>query len=412
MAWAGAGVAVIVLAACVLAMAEDGVRLPKSTSMLVSAGLSWLLAGAALEGAAVRDGFRHTLLDYAELLLFVVVAMVFVRVLEERQVFAVLRARLMRAHLGYRGLFWATGGGAFCLSPLVDNLTAALLMGTVAASAGRHSPPFVSLCCVNIVVAANAGGVASPFGDVTTLMVWQKGAVAFPDFVDLILPSIVAWLVPALLMVRAVPPGLPANGDPAVAVKPGAAGVALLFGATIVLAVAGHAALHLPPVAGMMAGLGALLVLARLRGEDGPDVLGRMAELDWDTLLFFYGMTMSVGALALFGHLAWLSDALYLGIGPGPANVAVGVLSAVLDNIPLTYAVLTMRPEMSPDQWLLLTLAAGIGGSLLPIGSAAGVALMGQARGAYSFAGHLRWTPAIAAGYAAAIATHLLVNMA
>ncbi len=92
------------------------------------------------------------------------------------------------------------------------------------------------------------------------------------------------------------------------------------------------------------------------------------------------------------------------------ANVAIGILSAIVDNIPLMFAVLTMDPPMSEGQWLLLTLTTGVGGSLLSIGSAAGVALMGQARGIYTFYSHLRWTWAIALGYAASIAAHVIIN--
>ncbi len=101
---------------------------------------------------------------------------------------------------------------------------------------------------------------------------------------------------------------------------------------------------------------------------------------------------------------------MYEGWGPTAANTMVGILSAIVDNIPVMFAVLTMYPEMSEGQWLLVTLTAGVGGSMLSIGSAAGVALMGQARGHYTFFGHLKWLPAIALGYAASIYVHFLVN--
>ena len=100
----------------------------------------------------------------------------------------------------------------------------------------------------------------------------------------------------------------------------------------------------------------------------------------------------------------------YEGWGPTNANIAMGVISAIVDNIPVMFAILTMNPEMSHYQWLLITLTTGVGGSLLSIGSAAGVALMGQARGVYTFFGHLKWSWAIAIGYAASIYVHYLVN--
>ena len=126
--------------------------------------------------------------------------------------------------------------------------------------------------------------------------------------------------------------------------------------------------------------------------------------------MFFYGVILCVGGLGTLGYLAALSSAVYGGLGPTSANVLVGVASAIVDNIPVMFAVLSMNPEMSHAQWLLVTLTAGVGGSLLSIGSAAGVALMGQARGTYTFVSHLKWSWAVALGYAASIGVHLLIN--
>jgi len=142
----------------------------------------------------------------------------------------------------------------------------------------------------------------------------------------------------------------------------------------------------------------------------GFDIFDNVARAEWDTLLFFFGVIFCVGGLGFLGYLAHASHMIYIGWGPTAANIAVGVASAVIDNIPIMVAVLQMTPEMSEGQWLLVTLTAGVGGSLLSIGSAAGVALMGQAKGNYTFFGHLRWTPAIALGYGASIAVHMWLN--
>jgi Na+/H+ antiporter NhaD/arsenite permease-like protein len=148
-----------------------------------------------------------------------------------------------------------------------------------------------------------------------------------------------------------------------------------------------------------------------LVGDTAPfDVFTKVAGAEWDTLLFFYGVILCVGGLGQIGYLAMVSDVMYNQWGPTLANASVGVLSAIVDNIPVMFAVLTMRPEMNETQWLLVTLTAGVGGSLLSIGSAAGIALMGQARGTYTFVAHLKWTPAIALGYVASIVVHLAVN--
>ena len=290
---------------------------------------------------------------------------------------------------------------------------------------------FVLLGCINIVVAANAGGAFSPFGDITTLMVWQKGMVDFWGFFALFVPSVVNYLVPAVFMHFAVPKEKPPATSDIVLMKRGARRIIALFLCTIFTAVAFHNFLHLPPVIGMLTGLGYLklfgyyLKMTHKNGvqesssemEQGVvgdvvpfDVFQGVARAEWDTLLFFYGVVACVGGLGFIGYLGLVSELMYTQWGATSANITVGLLSAIVDNIPVMFAVLTMLPEMSQGQWLLVTLTAGVGGSLLSIGSAAGVALMGQARGQYTFFGHLKWSPVIAFGYIASIAVHLWLN--
>src|SRR5206468_7544817 len=135
-----------------------------------------------------------------------------------------------------------------------------------------------------------------------------------------------------------------------------------------------------------------------------------LEKIEWDTLLFFYGIMLCVGGLGAIGYLHTLSSFLYERNGATVANICIGLISAIVDNIPLTFAVLSMDPRMDLGQWLLLTLSTGIGGSLLSIGSAAGVALMGTDKGSYTFVSHLKWSWAILLGFAAAIGMHLLLN--
>ena len=142
------------------------------------------------------------------------------------------------------------------------------------------------------------------------------------------------------------------------------------------------------------------------------DIFISMKRVEWDTLMFFYGVVLSVGGLAALGYLHLLAELTYLDLGPLTANILVGIASAIVDNIPIMFAVLNMNPDMSHGHWLLVTLTAGVGGSMLSIGSAAGVALMGQARGVYTFFGHLRWIWAIGLGYAASIWVHMELNAA
>jgi Na+/H+ antiporter NhaD/arsenite permease-like protein len=290
---------------------------------------------------------------------------------------------------------------------------------------GADSPRFVGLACINIVVAANAGGAFSPFGDITTLMVWQKGVVPFQTFFLLFIPSVVNYVVPAAVMHFAVPNVVPTPSSEVIPMKRGARRIIILFLLTITTAVCFHNFLHLPPVLGMMTGLAYLKFFAYYLKKTGEmtayaggqledampfDIFHKMARSEWDTLMFFYGVVLCVGALGFIGYLELVSHVAYGEWGATTANAVVGILSAVVDNIPVMFAVLTMMPEMSQGQWLLVTLTAGVGGSMLSIGSAAGVALMGQSKGMYTFFGHLKWLPVIALGYVASIIAHMAIN--
>ncbi|MFO1028904.1 MAG: sodium:proton antiporter NhaD [Acetobacteraceae bacterium] len=420
--WVGFLAIAIFCAAYALVFVEETIHLRKSKPVIVAAGAIWILVGAAFASQDLSDkaaaALHHVLLEFAELLLFLIVALTYVNALQERQVFEALRSWLVRSGFSYRSLFWLTGGLAFFLSPLADNLTTALVMCSVATAVGYAAPRFVTVSCINIVVAANAGGAFSPFGDITTLMVWQKGVVAFAEFFALFIPSLVNFLIPAALMHAAIPSGRPPPSTERVSMQSGAVWVIVLFGVTVAMTVCVHSFLHLSTALGMMTGLGLLMLYdfmlqrraRRTSTNHSFEVFRRLAGVEWDTLLFFYGVMMCVGALGLLGYLTLVSGLLYNGLGPTTANILIGVASAIFDNIPLMFAVLTMQPEMSHGQWLLITLTAGVGGSLLSIGSAAGVALMGQARGTYTFAAHLRWAPAILLGYAASIAVHMWLN--
>jgi Na+/H+ antiporter NhaD/arsenite permease-like protein len=406
-----------------LVIFEEPLHLRKSKPVLVAAGLIWALIGIAYTGAGMPDvakkAAEHMIYEYGELFLFLLVAITYVNTLEERRVFEVLRSKLTSRGLSYRQLFWLTGGAAFFLSGILDNLTTALVMGSVVLAIGKNSPKFMAIACISIVVAANAGGAFTPFGDITTLMVWQKGKLSFFEFFAIFLPSLINWLVPAILMTFGIPGETPKAVEDKVNMKPGAIGVILLFAMTIVTAVSFKNFLGLQPALGMMLGLGYLQVWSYVlqqkgkRADNSDMVLNSFKQIErveWDTLLFFFGIIFAVGGLGVMGYLSLANNYLYGQWGPTVANITVGVLSAIVDNIPIMFAILTMDPAMSHGQWLLVTLTAGVGGSLLSIGSAAGVALMGLAQGRYTFGSHLKWTWAVALGYAASIAVHLVVN--
>ncbi len=566
---------ILFVAAYSLVPLENKFHLRKSKPVMLAAGIIWVIVALAYlsigDTHTAHEAIKASLLEYAELFLFLLAAMTYINAMEERNVFQALRSYLVSQGFSLRSIFWITGMLSFIISPIADNLTTALLMGAVVMAVGGDNKKFIAVACINIVVAANAGGAFSPFGDITTLMVWQKGKVQFSQFFGIFLPSLINWLIPAIIMSLAVDKSQPKIADDIITMKLGARRIMVLFLLTIVTAVSFHNFLHLPPAAGMMLGLGYLgvisfyikkmegredrydnilgqrsrqtlhplsqmlrkhgdiasavdtidepvfilnndhvvthwnkpmeeltgvpakemigtrrywhpfypeerLVLADLvmeqysqkiigqlygnhyqrisatpdayeaaiyfpnfRGGEGKwlsaaaapirdqednltgviemlqdhsettsgathfDMMKRIARAEWDTLLFFYGVILCVGGLGQLGYLSLISNYMYTDLGPTTANILVGVLSAIIDNIPVMFAVLTMNPDMDLAQWLLVTLTAGTGGSMLAVGSAAGVALMGAARGSYTFGVHLKWTPVIALGYGLSI---------
>jgi NhaD family Na+/H+ antiporter len=420
--------------AYLLVIFEEQLHLRKSKPVMMAAGFIWVLVAltykqTGIPATVAHNAIIHNITEYAELMLFLLSAMTYINSMDERNVFQALRSFLVSKGFSLRIVFWITGLLAFLISPIADNLTTALLMGAVVMAIAKDNKKFIALACINIVVGANAGGAFSPFGDITTLMVWQKGQAAFGQFFFLFIPALLNWIIPATIMSFAVSKEVPDALEEKISMKFGAKRIIFLFLATIVTAVSFHNFLDLPPAAGMMLGLSYLgffsyyikMYEKRSLEYDNPlgiaptdrvpfDIFQKVAHAEWDTLLFFYGVILCVGGLSQFGYLAMVSHQMYDGLGATNANILVGILSAIVDNIPVMFAVLTMDPSMSLGQWLLVTLTAGVGGSLLSIGSAAGVALMGTARGTYTFGAHLKWAPIVALGYGASIYCHILLN--
>ena len=425
----------IFILAYALVVTEEVTHLRKSKPVLFAAGSIWAMIawmGSKYDDSHhVEEAIMHAFSEFSQLMLFLLVAMTFINSMTERNVFNKLRSRLLAQDYSYRTLFWVTGVISFFLSPIADNLTTALVMCAVVMAVGGKNKNFVSIGCVNIVVAANAGGAFSPFGDITTLMVWQADRVDFAQFFWLFLPSVVNYIIPAFIMSLFIDGSSKDVANPPVQLKRGAKTIVLLFLVTIFLAVTFENFLHIPPVFGMMTGLSLLQLFAYYlkttykssstvisrEGDDQPfGVFKQIAQAEWDTLLFFYGVIMCVSGLSYIGYLELLSNAIYPSdpnqlVGFSIANSIMGILSALIDNIPVMFSVLQMhtKESMVLSQWLLITLTAGVGGSLLSIGSAPGVALMGQARGMYTFYSHLKWAPVIFIGYVASILVHLLI---
>lgn len=426
--------------AYVTAMAEDVIDLRKSKPMVLGAAVIWFaiciyytLNG---QGKVAALAFESNLLAYIELLLFILVSMTYLNAMEERGIFEGLRIWLLSKQFSYRQLFWITGFLAFVLSTVVSGLAVGLLMGAVAAAVGKNKTNFIGLACVNIVVAVNAGGTFSPLGGISTLFVWQNKILSFGQFFVLTLPCLVNFLIPAMIMNFFVPKETPAASSRKIHLRRGSKRILLLFVITLVITVWANVYLQLPPAAGMMAGLALLQFFSfyltqtvknqesqfayayKFFGVDVPvgnekqdfDIYKNVGNMEWDTLLFFYGAMMIIGALSFVGYLDAIAEFLYGQNHPTNANIIIGLSSAFIDNGTLMFAVLNMHPDLATGQWLLLTLTLGVGGSLLAIGSAPGVGLLGQIKEGYTFGYHMRWMPVILLGYIASIFVHFWVN--
>ncbi len=359
----------------------------------------------------VHEEAENVILEIAEIFFFLFVAMTYIESLIHMGVFDRLKYNLVSKGYSYRKLFWLTGFLAFFISPIADNLTTALILSTVLITIEKEKKDFLVPGAINIVVAANAGGAWSPFGDITTLMVWTSGKGAFIDFLYLFPASILGYLVTAFLLSLIVPKSKP-DFDVNIevpAMKDGANTIIVLGVVTIVMAVISHQFLDFPAMWGMMFGLVLLkfysFTLKKRHGHGHFNIFESMSKIENNTLMFFFGILAAVGALYFIGWLTLASivyEPNYL--GPTLSNIAVGFLSAIVDNVPVMSAILKANPNMDLSNWLLVTLTAGIGGSLISFGSAAGVGVMGKLKGVYTFNSHMKYAWMILIGYFVSIA--------
>jgi Na+/H+ antiporter NhaD/arsenite permease-like protein len=355
----------------------------------------------------VNTEVNHLILEIAGIFFFLYVAMTYIESLIHMGVFDRLKYNLVSKGYTYRKLFWVTGFLAFFISPVADNLTTALILSTVLITIDKTRKDFLVPGAINIVVAANAGGAWSPFGDITTLMAWTAGKGTFTDFLFLFPAAFGGFVVTAFLLSRFVPNVKP-DFDISKEVKPkmaeGAKVVMILGVFTIFCAVMSHQVLHLPAMWGMMFGLALLKVysygLRKKYGSEHFNIFHSMAKIENNTLMFFFGILAAVGALHFIGWLALAAHVYNPDVlGPTWSNIGVGFLSAIVDNVPVMSAILKANPEMGLDQWMLVTLTAGVGGSLISFGSAAGVGVMGKLHGIYTFGSHMKFAWTVLVGY-------------
>ncbi|WP_024788993.1 sodium:proton antiporter NhaD [Lebetimonas sp. JH292] len=407
--WVGIAVLAIFVVGYYFIATEEKFEINKSKPALFIGTFSFLLIGTYfwlnhLDPSPLHEELKHLIEEIAEIFFFLMVAMTYIESLIERGVFDALKYRLISRGYTYKKIFWITGTLSFWISPFADNLTTALILSTVLITIDKHNINFLVPGAINIVVAANAGGAWSPFGDITTLMAWTSGKGEIIDFLALFPAVFIGWLLSAWLLSLFVPKGKPhfdALTTPKVEMKNGGKVIIFLGALTIAIAVFGHIVMHFPAMWGMMFGLALLELYSfyhKRKYKEKIDVFVNMAKIEHDTLLFFFGILSAVGALYFLGWLFYVTK-LYEIIGPTWGNIGVGFISSIIDNVPVMAAILKADPPMDAAQWMLVTMTAGIGGSLISFGSAAGVGVMGRMRGIYTFNTHIKYAWAVLIGY-------------
>lgn len=414
--WVGFASLIIFVVAYYFVATEEKYHIDKAKPALFAGTFMFIIIAVyymlnELDMNIVHTQAQHLILEIAEIFFFLFVAMTYIETLIHMNVFEKLKYNLVSKGYTYRKLFWLTGFLAFFISPVADNLTTALILSTVLITIEREKASFLVPGAINIVVAANAGGAWSPFGDITTLMAWTSGKGQFSDFLFLFPASIGGYLITAYLLSRFVPetqPNFDATTEKAPELMQGANRVVALGVITILSAVLSHQLLHLPAMWGMMFGLALLKMYQyRLKRKYNSklNIFESMSKIENNTLLFFFGILAAVGALYFVG---WLSLAAVVYdpsvLGPTWSNIGVGFLSAIVDNVPVMSAILKANPDMGVDQWMLVTMTAGVGGSLISFGSAAGVGVMGKLPGIYTFSSHMKYSWTILIGYVASVA--------
>ena len=411
MTWAGIAALLLFVVGYYFVAMEEKYHIDKAKPALLMGTFIFMLIALYysinnMDMNLVHTQAQHLILEIAEIFFFLFVAMTYIETMIHMRVFDKLKYNLISKGYTYRQLFWVTGILAFFISPIADNLTTALILSTVLITIEKTKKEFLVPGAINIVVAANAGGAWSPFGDITTLMAWTAGKGVFTDFLYLFPAAIIGYGITAFLLSKIVPnttPEVDLSNEENPVMAEGAKFVILLGIFTIFCAVMSHQVLHLPAMWGMMFGLSLLKIYDyRLKKRHGVGfgVFQSMSKIENNTLLFFFGILAAVGALYFVGWLA-LAAVVYdpSVLGPTWSNIGVGFLSAIVDNVPVMSAVLKANPEMGLDQWMLVTLTAGVGGSLISFGSAAGVGVMGKLPGIYTFGAHMRYSWMILIGY-------------
>ena len=370
---------------------EHIIKVNKSWVALFTGSLMWMIVAFGKTPQSMNLVMTQASAEIFELIFFLIGAMTIVEMLGHFRFFTWIESKLLQLHISNKNLFWILGLITFVASALLDNLTSTLVMISIGRYLYIRKENFNTFV-ISVVIAANAGGAMSPVGDVTTIMMWLAGKftawqVLFHGFI----PSLIAWIIPQAILTSTIVYEK-REGREVKNILPLQWGIIIMGLSTFGLAVIVNI-LHLPPFLGIIFGLGIVAIVIDLKLKSGKlkkkanRVVNIIKTIDMATVNFFVGILLAVNALAYHGILNHIADFVF---GPDPTSninsiisghIWLGLFSSVIDNVPLTSAVIKMLPEsIHFSYWVLLAITAGTGGSILIIGSAAGVAAMGQVK--------------------------------
>ena len=402
------GIAILALAGVVF---EELIHVNKAKTTLFLGTLAWILLfihTPVWQRNAVQEALEHNITEISTLWLFLVAAMTFVAYLNRKGLIENMLNLLMPAKISLKKLLFSTALFSFCFSSLADNITATLVSVALVLSLGLPLHQTLRFA-VLVVFAVNSGGVSLITGDVTTLMIFLQGKVTITELLTLIAPSFAAVLLLASLLSIGLK-GTVKIKQTHHETRPVDYVIAGIFLLTIVLTLLGNVFFGIPPMLSFLSGMAVMFLVATFMGEEKYEdpILDYIRLIEFDTLLFFLGVLLLVGMLQ---HIEALDALLlvYQWFPPALANLLMGVVSAAIDNVPLTAALLKADITMSTHQWLALTYAVGVGGSLLVIGSAAGIVTMSKVKG-LTFATYGKYSLLLLLAYCAGYGMVLLIS--
>ncbi len=370
----------LVVISFIMIITEDLIHINKAKTTLFFGTLCWILAfifpinhNSAIE---TNHQLNENLLEIATLWLFLMSAMTFVAYLNSKGFISALVQRILPEKISERGLMFVIAIFAFVFSSFADNVTATLVSITVVMNLQLEIKKRLKYATL-IIFAVNSGGVSLITGDVTTLMIFLEGKVTISNLLILVVPSFLGVLTLATLLSFKLS-GTVQLTQTRFKIETADIIIALIFVMTISGTLLANVMFQIPPVLSFLFGLSVMFLVANvLPNKNNKDVLNYVREVEYDALLFFLGVLLLVGILKEIGVLSGFTE-LYQYLPPMQVNYIVGFMSSIIDNVPLTAALLKADVEMKVTEWLMLTYATGVGGSILVIGSAAGIIAMSK----------------------------------